>query len=304
MQQPNREWNGALCIILASIIWGTTGTAASFATDVSPLAIGAFAMGGGGILLVLRAVKSLIKDKARLRMRPKTLLLGGLSVAIYPLAFYSSMHLAGVAVGSVISLASAPLFSVLLERIINKKPISQHWLLSFAFGGLGIMLLTISKQGGETHSTVHFWGIILGLIAALTYACYSWSAKQLIEHGVSANSSMASLFGLAAVLLLPSLLFSADNMFANATNITVAIYMATVPMFLGYLLFGYGLKSIAASKATLITLLEPAIATLFAVIIVGETFSYLGWIGMMLIAVCSVLQVVNVKIPLKTVSSV
>ena len=292
MRIRNNELFGAIYIVIASVIWGTTGTAASFAPDISPLAIGAFAMGGGGVLLLCTSFKQLKKDTSLLISQTKILLLGGLSVAIYPLAFYSSMHLAGVAVGTVISLATAPLFSVILERVINKKPINTQWVISFCFGGLGIVLLTIGKQS-DHHTTIHLWGVLLGLIAALTYACYSWSAKQMIEYGVSSKSSMASMFGLAAIVLLPSLIFTGENIFSNPTNLTVVIYMATIPMFIGYLLFGYGLVYIEASKATLITLLEPAIATLFAIYIVGERFSYIGWTGMLLIGICSVLQVLK-----------
>ncbi|WP_202112877.1 MULTISPECIES: hypothetical protein [unclassified Gilliamella] len=41
---------GILAVILASILWGTTGTVASFAPSLSPLLIGSLAMGVGGIL--------------------------------------------------------------------------------------------------------------------------------------------------------------------------------------------------------------------------------------------------------------
>jgi DME family drug/metabolite transporter len=64
-------------------------------------------------------------------------------------------------------------------------------------------------------------------------------------------------------------------------------------MFLGYRCFSYGLRYIEASTATLITLLEPAVATLFAIAIVGEKFDATGWFGMLLIGLCLLLQVVN-----------
>jgi DME family drug/metabolite transporter len=83
---------------------------------------------------------------------------------------------------------------------------------------------------------------------------------------------MAGLFGCAAVALLPSLWFTGPNLFANTIHISVSLYMAVVPMFLGYLLFGYGLRTTEASKATLITLIEPLVATLFAIFLIGEVF--------------------------------
>jgi len=61
-------------------------------------------------------------------------------------------------------------------------------------------------------------------------------------------------------------------------------------MFIGYLLFGYSLQLINASQATLITLLEPLIATLLAIIIVGESFKLIGWFGLVLVFTCLILQ--------------
>jgi len=41
---------GLLAISATSLLWGTTGTAATFAPGVGPLAIGAAALGIGGLL--------------------------------------------------------------------------------------------------------------------------------------------------------------------------------------------------------------------------------------------------------------
>lgn len=84
---------GALCVLAASLLWGTTGTAATFAPDVGPLAIGAVAMGLGGLLQALIAAPQIAAHASRLRDQRGTVLLGAVSVAVYPLAFYSSMHL-------------------------------------------------------------------------------------------------------------------------------------------------------------------------------------------------------------------
>lgn len=288
-------FKGALAIIVASFLWGTTGTAASFSPDISSLAIGAFAMGGGGLLLVLTSLKQLQRDYTNLIAHPIALLTGGLSVALYPLAFYSSMRLSGVAIGTVVSIASAPFFAALLERLISKKLITKKWMLSFIIGSIGIALLASGREHTATvNSTlIQSMGIVLGLVAGLTYATYSWAAKHLIDKGVHSKSAMASQFGLAAILLLPSLLFTGANLFASSTNISVSVYMAVLPMFCGYLLFGYGLKTINASSATLITLIEPLVATLLAVLIVGEQFKIIGWLGMGLVGLCLLLQTIK-----------
>lgn len=293
MKSNHESVKGVFAIIIASFLWGTTGTAASFSPDVSSLAIGAFSMGVGGVLLVLTARSKLFIDYKLMLKQPKVLFLGAFSVAIYPLAFYSSMRLSGVAIGTVVSIATAPFFAAILERIINKKHMTKQWILSFIIGAIGIVLLTLGKdQSNHAVYSAHqqVIGVLLGCIAGLTYAGYSWAARRLIESGVHSQSSMSGLFGCAALLLLPSLWFTGDNLFSSSVNTSVSLYMAVIPMFLGYLLFGFGLNFIHASKATLITLIEPLVATVLSVFIIGEKFKVIGWVGVALVSLCLLMQ--------------
>jgi DME family drug/metabolite transporter len=285
-------------IVLASIFWGTTGTAASFSPDIGPFAIGAFSMGVGGLLLVATAHKKLLRDYKCILSQPKILIFGSACVAIYPLAFYTSMRFSGVAVGTVVSIASAPFFAAILERLISKKNISLQWMFSFLIGAIGIVFLALGKaHNNDALNTIYLQhvGILLGLLAGLTYASYSWAAKHLIDSGVHSQSSIAALFGFAAIALLPSLWFTGENLFATRTNVAVSLYMAIIPMFFGYLLFSFGLELIEASRATLITLIEPLLATILADYIIGEGYKPIGWLGVGLVSLCLMLQSFNVE---------
>jgi DME family drug/metabolite transporter len=62
--------------------------------------------------------------------------------------------------------------------------------------------------------------------------------------------------------------------------------MALVPMFTGYVLFGWGLARVPVSTATTLTLLEPAVAAVLAVLVVGERLPAAGWVGVGLVVVC------------------
>jgi len=294
----DKSAQGVGAIIIASFLWGTTGLAAHHISQVSALGIGAFSTGVGGALLVLMARKYLYQDRTLLLTQFSVLLLGSIAVAVYPLAFYSAMRFSGIAIGTVISIASAPLFAALLEKLISKKGVSLYWVVSFIIGAVGIVLLVFGKQQSPLQMQFigqQSVGVLLGCVAGAAYASYSWAAKYLIGKDVHSRSAMSALFGGAALLLLPSLYFTGDNLFANVTNASLTFYMAVVPMFGGYLLFAYGLNFIEASKATLITLIEPLIATLLAVFIVGEAFSIIGWSGACLVFICLLMQTRNTK---------
>lgn len=293
----NNAAKGQTAILFAALLWGTTGTVASFASQLSSLAIGAFAMGIGGVLLATMARKKLLSDAGKLTFLKKELIIGALAVATYPLAFYSSMQFAGVAIGTVVSIGSAPFATALLERLFSKNPtLDKRWFLSVVIGLIGIILLTYSEDAGSLQdgsNSVKITGVLLGILAGVTYAVYSWVARSMIEKGIQSESAMGSLFALSALILLPSLLFTGEHLFSNMTNIMVVCYMAVIPMFIGYLAFGFGLRYVHASKATLLTLFEPVVAALLAVLIVGESISLVGWFGIVLVITCLFLQSQN-----------
>ncbi|MFH9671958.1 DMT family transporter [Streptomyces sp. NPDC017405] len=283
---------GALCVLAASVLWGTTGTAATFAPGVGPLAIGAAAMGLGGLLQALLAAPRIARDTARLRDQRGTVLLGAVSVAVYPLAFYSSMRLAGVAVGTVVSIGTAPLASALIERVVDGRRLTRRWTLAASLGLLGTVLLCAAEAARTSHGTgqssvaATLAGVGLGLVAAVTYALYSWAAHRLITRQLPSRTAMGAVFGLGGLLLLPVLPATGAPFLDSWSNAAVGAYMALVPMFGGYVLFGWGLAHVHASTATTLSLLEPAVAAVLAVLIVGERLPVAGWAGVALVIAC------------------
>lgn len=280
---------GILSIIFASFLWGTTGVSATFAPDVNALAIGAAAMGIGGLLQGAVALESIRQHYSQLQSQRRYYVIGALTVAIYPLAFYSSMRLAGVTIGTVVSIGAAPILSFLIEMVTEQARLTQRWLGATALGLAGIVLLCLADDSilpispAQTQLTL---GIGLGLLAALTYAMYSWAARRLMQQGVPSRAAMGTVFGLGGILLMPVLFYTGAAFLDSWQNLAVGLYMALIPMFLGYVCFGYGLAHVQTSTAITISLIEPMIAALLAVLIVGERLTVLGWVGITLIIFC------------------
>ncbi|MGM0784459.1 MAG: DMT family transporter [Pseudomonadota bacterium] len=278
---------GTATVLIAALLWGTTGTAATFAPEVSAVAIGAVAMGGGGLLQALLAAGRIRCHAGALRAQRRVLLLGAVAVAIYPLAFYASMRLAGVTIGTVVSIGSAPLLSVLIENRLDGLRLTVRWATGAALGLGGMLLLCLAEGGGHVATGDEVVpGVLLGLLAGLSYALYSWTARRLMQRGIASRAAMGATFGIGGLLLMPVLLVTGAPLLASWGNAAVGLYMALVPMLLGYLCFGHGLARIPASTATTITLFEPVVAAGLAVAIVGERLPPLGWIGIVLILAC------------------
>jgi len=282
---PNRAV-GVIACLIAATLWGTTGTAASFAPDVPAIAIGAAAMGIGGLLQALIALSGLRANFGLLAQNRQLLILGAVAVAIYPLAFYASMRLAGVTIGTVISIGSAPAISALIEYRIEGNRLTRRWAIGAVIGIFGMAVLAMAEAGHEDIAPNVPLGIALGLLAGTTYALYSWSARQLMQRGVPSRAAMGATFGLGGLLLMPVLLVTGAPFLDSLTNLAVGTYMALVPMFLGYIAFGMALSRIASSQATTISLFEPVVAAMLAVLIVGERLPPLGWLGVSMIIAC------------------
>ncbi|GEN27344.1 permease [Halovibrio variabilis] len=290
-QAANERLLGIMTVLMAAILWGTTGTAATFAPEVSAVAIGAVAMGGGGLMQALLAARRIQRHAQLLRAQWRWLALGAVAVAIYPLAFYASMRLAGVTIGTVVSIGSAPLLAALIENRLDGLRLTARWMSGAVLGLAGMLLLCLAEGNGhasaETASGV-IPGVLLGLLAGVSYALYSWTARRLMQQGIAPRAAMGATFGIGGLMLLPVLMMTGAPLLASWSNASVGIYMAVVPMLLGYLCFGYGLARIAASTATTITLFEPVVAAGLAVVIVGERLPAIGWAGIVLILACLV----------------
>ena len=292
--------SGIAFVLVAALLWGSTGTAAAMAPGVGPLAVGAAAMGIGGLLQSAAASHVMFTHRGGLIAQWRTLMVSAVAVAVFPLAFYSSMRLAGVAVGTVVSIGSAPPAAAVIERIVDHQPLSRGWALGTAVGVSGVLALALAHPGESgpvttTATAQPVLGIALGLLAGFTYAIYSWGAARVMRFGLPSRPVMGAVFGLGGILLLPVLAVTGAPIITSGSNLAVAAYLAIVPMFLGYMLFGRGLATVAASTATTVSLLEPAVAALIAVIVLGEHLPNIGWLGLGLLFASLVITATNTR---------
>lgn len=236
----------------------------------------------GGVLLFLIAVRPALAA-IRSGASRRWLLLGAVGVFIYPLAFYSSMSLAGVAIGNVVSLGTGPVFAALLEWLFERQRLSVRWTLCTAAAIVGVILLAVGKLGGAGSDIA--LGVLLGLVAGFAYALYTYASSRAIRTGHSSSAVMGGMFGLGAVGLLPVLLAFGAPLLQSPQTIGIAAYLAIGPMFIAYVLFGIGMRTLRSSVATSITLVEPVVASALAIAVVGERLAPIGWVGLVIILV-------------------
>ncbi|WP_433560568.1 DMT family transporter [Nocardia sp. CA-151230] len=277
---PSTSWRGSAPILAASVLWGSTGTAASLApAGTSAAAIGSAGLVLGGLLLFVTGRGHRMRASAAER---SLLMLGACAVAGYPVTFYPAVARTGVAVATVIALGSAPVFAGLLAWLTGHGRPTARWCVATGMAVIGCAVLVVGPRFGDD-AAIDLLGVLLAACAGLTYAVYSLIGGTLIARDHASGSVMGTMFGLAAVLALPVVATSDPIWLTTPRGAAVALHLALFTTFLAYRLFGYGLRHTTVASATTLTLAEPAVATLLGVTVVGEHLPVLSWCGLVVL---------------------
>lgn len=276
---------GAIAVLLGAAAWGSTGTAAHFAPPgASSASIGAARIVLGGAVLAALALGSGHRAQLQAMLAagwgPRLILvLAAVAVSGYQLCFFSAVRLTGVAVGTVLAIGSAPVFTGIVSRLTGGAPLTGRWLSATvaAIAGCAI-LVTGGKAAG-----VQLGGVGLALLAGLCYAVYAVTAARLISGGTSETAVMGVLFGTAAVLLAPVLAATSTGWLLTGRGLAVTAYLGVVTTVAAYLLYGRGLRTVPAPVAVTLGLAEPVVAALLGVVVLGERLTGPAIAGLVLV---------------------
>jgi DME family drug/metabolite transporter len=254
---------GAILVVLAAMLWGTTGTSQALApSGANALTIGALRLLVGGVGLLVIAHRTLAFDR---RWLNRYVLIGAAAVALYQVSFFGGVGRTGVAVGTVVGIGSAPIFAGLLALFVERIQLTLVWWLAtgLAVAGGAILALSGSAIG------VDVIGILLAMGAGLSYAIYALASKTLLEYE-KPDAVMAALFSLGALLLLPLLLTAELHWVGSPGGLIVVLHLGLLATTLSYALFARGLRDVTTATAITLSLAEPLTAALLGIFVLGE----------------------------------
>ncbi len=264
-------------ILLAAILWGTTGTARSFAPDSAhPIAIGAVRLAIGGMfLLVIVALQGKINFK-NLLILPT--FIAALCMALFQPFFFTAVAKAGVAIGTVVAIGSAPIFAGLIEWIVLKIRPAKVWWYSTILAIVGCQMLFIHKDSVPIDPL----GIVMALGAGLSFASYTLLNRSLVVHHPPL-SVVAIVFSISALYLSPFLFIFDLSWLGAVEGIVVSLHLGIMATGIAYLFFTKGLVHVPPSTAVTLSLAEPLTATLLGVFLLGEKLTITSWFGIFLL---------------------
>ena len=263
----------SLFVLLAAILWGMTGTAQTYLDEeVSPIAVATIRSAIGGSLLL--AITIIMRKINFLRWSWKWTILAAASIAFFQGLFFSSIRLTGIAIGTVATIGSAPVFSGVLEWLVWKTRPTAVWGLATLMAIIGCLLLFMNN-GKES---VHVGGFTLALCAGLSFAFYTNISKKLMAQE-EALPAVAMTFSICALFLLPFSIQGGFSWLVNVHNLWTMLFMGIMCTSVAYFLFLRGLQKISSSTAVTLSLAEPLTAAILGVFLIGEHLSIVSWLG-------------------------
>ncbi|WP_229402693.1 DMT family transporter [Micromonospora okii] len=271
---PDARRQGALLVLVAAVLWGTTGATQVLAPpEASALGIATARLCTGGLILLAWALAhggTAGMAACWTRSTWALTVVGIGSVAAYQALFFSAVRSTGVATGTLIAIGCAPLITGLLGLAIKER-LTRVWAVGTAMTVAGLALLSV--PGGAV--LVRLSGVLYALAAAAAYSTYTVAGRMLLSRGVDGRVVVGSFFGFAC---LPIVALSAGDDFtwlADWSGIGVTLWLGIGATAVPYLLWIRGLKTTAVSSATAIGLAEPLMASALGIFVLGEEAT--GW---------------------------
>lgn len=278
-------------ILAAAVLFGTTGTVlANGPVNVDAVTAGVVRLLVGGLGLVILSWRYL----REVASHTKIAFFGAIGVGSYQLCFFYSTRHAGVAVATVITIGSSPLFARIIGALRRRPAPHRLWYVAALILIAGLILLSVSPNSGDS---IEIIGVLAALVAGLSYAAYTESAAILIGRELNSTAVMAVLFFGAGVVTSPFLFFRPVAWISTSRGVVMIAFLGLVTLTLAYVAFGKGLQKLVPTTVVMLTLLEPVVATMLAYLVLHENVSGQSWLGMSLVLVGLPIVAISVQRP-------
>jgi DME family drug/metabolite transporter len=269
-----------LLVLFAAICFATTGTSRALGPD------SATSLGVAAIRFIVGALALFVITAFARRPLITTVslplyiwIIAGFGQAMYGATFFAAVHETGVAVGTVVALGSAPILTGVLSALLFRSLPSRKWMLATAIAIAGMSLIVTSGKDRNISAI----GIVYALGAGLGYALFALASKRIVESGVASDKAMARVFGIAAVMLFPTLLFVNTDWIFTTGGVSLGLWLGVVTVALAYWAYASGLRNLEPRETTMITLAEPVVATILGAAVLDERPAALAWFGIIMV---------------------
>jgi DME family drug/metabolite transporter len=273
-------WVGTISVVLAASLFATSGTIIKHLIQgyhLQPLTVAAVRMTLAA--LVLWGAWGVV-DRKLLRIQardlPFFLLFGLLCVALFQACWAYAVSLISVGVATVLNYTS-PAWAVLFAWPLLGERLNRRKGLALLLTAAGIALIV--RIFDAQFLSLNLVGLLWGLGSGVTYGLYGIFSRLALGR-YSFWTVITYTFAAGALFLLATQ--PIERIVSAFTQPGAALWLVILALFptvVGYALYTFGLRFMEATVAAILVTVEPVMATLWAVIFLGEWVTWLQVIG-------------------------
>jgi drug/metabolite transporter (DMT)-like permease len=265
----------------AAVLFGASVVAVRVAVrDVPPVSLAVLRFGLGGLLLagilLVVAPRSL---RTRWERLPRFGLLGLVLFVLFPLTFNVGLRYTEASRGAVM-LATMPIWSALLGRVVGER-LTRHQVVGVALSVVGIGVAFVEPGRAVGGDAMRLVGDALLLLTGLLGAVYGLLAKRALAVDSPATvTTWAMLFG--AVLLLPVAIVEGLVPAIGRLDgqlLGIVVFLGVLGGAAAFLLWTWALSRLTPTQVAVYVNLNPIVAALLGVVLLGERRSGLFLLG-------------------------
>lgn len=259
-------------VIAASILYGLIGIFIKLITDMPIGSIIFFRL-----LFALAAITLYLFVSGRffelkLKEKKNCLLMLGLFEAAAVLANFYSIRYTTVSM-AVLLLYTTPIYVTLLSPLVLKENITQRSIIALVLSVTGVVLVV---QPQTLQNGINIIGVALGLASGLLFALMILTSRKIKD--IYTGTAQATWSMIVSLIVFSPFAF-AVSMDVLKNHMQLLILFGLIPTAIGGILYFSGLRLIKAQSASIISLLEPVSAVLFAFIILSDPVAFTTVLG-------------------------
>jgi len=290
---------GILCIVVTTIAFSTMEiTGKMISGDLNPFQLTFIRFFIGGIFLLPFALREMHKRKTMLGTKDFLFFtLTGILGIVISMSFFQSAVLYTKASVVAVIFSTNPIFTAPLAALILKEKLSLTKISSLFISIIGVILIF-----NPFSSNPDFKGMLLALLAAVSFSLYSVISKTKVEkYGGLILNCFSFLIGDGILLFV--ILWLGKPVIAGISlqNLAPLIYLGIFVTGIGYLCYFTAMKYTSAITASTVFFIKPALASILSVIILKESISFNTIIGCLLIIVASLIMINQNRVKLESI---
>jgi len=287
---------GYLFILLTAIFYSTqeiSGKMLAQKGAMDPFQVMMIVFLIGAIVLLPMAVKDMKAKKIKLNGNDLgyLALCGILAVSISMSMLQFAVTYTKASTAAVLFCTNA-VFTIPFAYFILKEKIKGITIVSIIVSLIGVVIIfNPAKVMEGIGGSKDLIGICFALIAAVVWSLYTVISKKRIDvYGGYVFNCISFFFGVIALLLL--LIVTGRPILSGITlnNILVLLYMGIFIKAVGYICYLGAIKETSAVTASTVFLIKPALATILAILILGESIEVNVIIGIVFIIIGSIIN--------------